>query len=250
MLMAQAAIAQSVAIAAMPTFSAQHALGKTDEMRASLAATLRGILLMALPASVGLMILREPLIAFLYQRGEFDAQDVQLVAWALLWYAAGLVGHSIMEVLTRAFYAQQDTKTPVIIGTIAMGLNVLFSILFSQYFAQVGWYPLGGLALANSLATALEAAALFIFMRKRLNGIEGRSIADGAWRVGLSTLGMAIGLWLWIQVSGSQMRWLVTLGGVVVGGIIYVTGVVLLKVPEIKWMLASITRRVLRRTDG
>ncbi|HAV76497.1 MAG TPA: murein biosynthesis integral membrane protein MurJ, partial [Anaerolineae bacterium] len=122
MLMAQAAIAQSVAIAAMPTFSAQHALGKLDEMRVSLAASLRGIILMALPASVGLIILREPLIAFLYQRGEFDEHDVELVAWSLLWYAAGLVGHSIMEVLTRAFYAQQDTKTPVIIGTIAMGL--------------------------------------------------------------------------------------------------------------------------------
>ncbi|MFN8463765.1 MAG: murein biosynthesis integral membrane protein MurJ, partial [Anaerolineales bacterium] len=109
MLMAQAAIAQSVAIAAMPTFSAQHALGKLDEMRASLAASLRGILLMAVPASVGLIILREPLISFLYQRGEFNSRDVQLVAWALLWFAAGLVGHSIMEVLTRAFYAQQDT---------------------------------------------------------------------------------------------------------------------------------------------
>ncbi|MFN8427365.1 MAG: lipid II flippase MurJ [Anaerolineales bacterium] len=74
MLMAQAAIAQSVAIAAMPTFSAQHALGKLDEMRASLAASLRGILLMAVPASVGLIILREPLISFLYQRGEFNSR--------------------------------------------------------------------------------------------------------------------------------------------------------------------------------
>jgi putative peptidoglycan lipid II flippase len=125
MLMAQAAIAQSVAIAAMPTFSAQHALGKIDEMRNSLAASLRGVILLALPASVGLILLREPLISLLYQRGEFDEHDVQLVAWALLWYAAGLVGHSVMEVLTRAFYAQQDTKTPVLIGEIAMGLNVV-----------------------------------------------------------------------------------------------------------------------------
>ena len=76
---------------------------------------------MALPATVGLMILREPLISFLFQRGKFDAQDVQLAAWALLWFAAGLVGHSVMEVLTRAFYAQHDTKTPVMIGVTAMG---------------------------------------------------------------------------------------------------------------------------------
>ena len=250
MLMAQAAIAQSVAIAAMPTFSAQHALGKIDEMRASLAASLRGILLMAVPASVGLILLRGPLISFLYQRGEFDSRDVQLVAWALLWFAAGLVGHSIMEVLTRAFYAQQDTKTPVIIGTIAMGLNVVFSILFSKYFASIGWFPLGGLALANSLATALEAIALFIFMRKRLNGIEGKAIANSAWRVALAALGMGIGLEVWTQSTLGQTRWLVALGGVALGGVIYVAGVTILKVPEIQIVIRAVMRTLsrLRRT--
>ncbi len=246
MLMAQAAIAQSVAIAAMPTFSAQHALGKLDEMRASLAASLRGILLMAVPASVGLILLREPLIAFLYQRGEFDSRDVQLVAWALLWFAAGLVGHSIMEVLTRAFYAQQDTKTPVIIGTIAMGLNVVFSLWFSNVFARIGWFPLGGLALANSLATALEAMTLFIFMRRRLNGIEGKSIANSAWRVALSALGMGIGLGWWIQSTLGQTRWLVALGGVAVGGVIYAVAVVILKVPEIKLLTNMVSNRLRR----
>ena len=244
MIMAQAAIAQSIAIAALPTFSAQHALGKTEEMRASLAASLRGILMLALPASVGLMLLREPLISFLYQRGEFDAHDVQLTAWALLWYAAGLVGHSIMEILTRAFYAQQDTKTPVIIGTIAMGLNVVFSFVFSSLFARIGWLPLGGLALANSFATALEATALFIFMRKRLKGIEGKSIADGAWRVGLSTVGMAVGLLFWIQASGSLERWLVALGGVAIGGVVYLVGVVILKVPEIRLLARALSNRL------
>jgi putative peptidoglycan lipid II flippase len=246
MIMAQAAIAQSIAIAALPTFSAQHALGKTDEMRASLAASLRGILMLALPASVGLMLLREPLISFLYQRGEFDAHDVQLTAWALLWYAAGLVGHSIMEILTRAFYAQQDTKTPVMIGTLAMGLNVLFSFVFSSLFAQIGWLPLGGLALANSLATALEATALFIFMRRRLNGIEGRSIAAGAWRVTVSALGMAIGLLFWIQATSSQMRWVVVSGGVALGGIVYGVALIALKVPEVQSVIQFVQRKIKR----
>lgn len=250
MMMAEAAIAQSVAIAAMPTFSAQHALGKLDEMRASLAASLRGILLLAVPASVGLILLREPLISFLYQRGEFDSRDVQLVAWALLWFAAGLVGHSIMEVLTRAFYAQQDTKTPVIIGTIAMGLNVVFSILFSRWFASIGWFPLGGLALANSLATALEATALFIFMQKRLNGIEGKSIANSAWRVALAALGMGIGLRWWYQAALGQTRWLIALGGVALGGVIYLMGVAILKVPEIQIVWNAVARRLLRRTSS
>lgn len=244
MLMAQAAIAQSVAIAAMPTFSAQHALGKLDEMRASLAASLRAILLMAIPASIGLILLREPLISFLYQRGEFDMRAVQLVAWALLWYAAGLVGHSTMEVLTRAFYAQQDTKTPVVIGAAAMTLNVALSVLFSRYFAQIGWLPLGGLALANSLATALEAAALFIFMRKRLDGIEEKSIFDSAWRVTLATLGMGVGLLAWTWLTVGQARWFVALGGVVLGGVIYIVGAAIFKVSEIKIIVDIVARRL------
>ena len=244
MVMAQAAIAQSVAIAAMPTFSAQHALGKVDEMRSSLASALRGMFLLSLPASVGLILLARPIISMLFERGEFTASTAEMTAWALVWYAAGLVGHSIMEVLTRAFYAQQDTKTPVIIGVIAMGLNVVFSIWFSKLFAQIGWYPLGGLALANSFATALEAIVLFIFMRKRLNGIEGKSITDGAWRVGLAGLGMAIGLLVWIQATGGMMWWLIALGGVAMGGIIYLAGVVILKVPEIKFLTSAVSRRL------
>ena len=244
MLMAQAAIAQSVAIAAMPTFSAQHALGKKDELRSSLAVSLRGILMMALPASIGLILLREPLISFLYQRGEFDEHDVQLVTWALLWYAAGLVGHSIMEVLTRAFYAQQDTRTPVLIGTIAMVLNVIFSFWFPSLFMQIGWFPLGGLALANSLATALEATALFVVMRRRLSGIDGNLIARGFSAYALASLGMAIGLLFWIQASGSLMRGLVALGGVLLGGIIYGAVLILLKVSEVQDLIQFIARRM------
>jgi putative peptidoglycan lipid II flippase len=246
MVMAQAAIAQSVAIAAMPTFSAQHALGKLDELRSSLAAALRGMFLLALPASVGLILLARPIVSLLFERGEFSADVAQMTAWALLWYAAGLVGHSIMEVLTRAFYAQQDTKTPVTIGALAMGLNVLFSILFSRWFAQIGWLPLGGLALANSLATALEAGALFIFMRRRLNGIEGKFLADGFVRCAVATLGMALGLWFWVQSVGGMNRWIVALGGVAVGAIIYFTMVLVLKVPEI-WLLLGLVRRRLGR---
>ena len=244
MLMAQAAIAQSVAIAAMPTFSAQHALGQVDEMRASLAAALRGVILLALPASVGLMLLRAPLVSLLYQRGEFDERSVQIVSWALLWYAAGLVGHSIMEILTRVFYAQQDTKTPVIIGTIAMGLNVVFSISFSRLFEFIGWMPHGGLALANSLATALEATALFIVMRKRLGGIEGDHIIRGSVPAVLAALLMSISIVGWLSFGGSLGPWIVTPFAVIIGGLVYLLGLWALHVPEIRYVVNEIMRRL------
>ena len=243
MVMAQAAIAQSVAIAAMPTFSAQHALGKMDEMRSSLASALRGMFLLALPASVGLILLARPIVSMLFERGEFTATITEMTAWALVWYAAGLVGHSVMEVLTRAFYAQQDTKTPVVIGAIAMGLNVVFSIWFSHLFAQIGWYPLGGLALANSLATALEATALFIFMRKRLNGIEGKNIAHGFLQALIATLAMIVILLFWLRLITVIPPWLLVLGGITAGGLIYTLTIAALRVPEMQAVLRFVQRR-------
>jgi len=246
MLMAQAAIAQSVAIAAMPTFSAQHALGQTDEMRASLASSLRGVFLLALPASIGLMLLREPLISMLYQRGKFDGNDVQIVSWALLWYAAGIVGHCIMEILTRAFYAQHDTKTPVIIGTIAMGLNVVFSIAFAKVFTSLGWFPHGGLALANSFATALEATALFIVMRKRLNGVEGGHILRGAIPSAVAALVMGLCIYGWLYFGSNFSAWILTLASVVIGGGVYVAALFVLRVPELTYITNGVMRRLKR----
>jgi putative peptidoglycan lipid II flippase len=244
MLMPQAAIAQSAAIAVMPTFSAQAALGKLDELRALLAATLRVVLLLAIPATVGLIALRQPLIRSLYEHGKFTAHSTSLVSWALLWYTAGLVGHSLVEILARAFYALQDTKTPVLIGSAAMVLNVVFSLEFPRLFDQGGWLPLGGLALANSLATALEACGLLIFIRRRLGGLEGRSVWDGGGRSLIAALGMALALWGWLSLSAGQASWIVTVGGVLIGSGVYALGVLALGVREARGALRAIARRL------
>ncbi len=235
-------IAQAIAIAALPTFSAQAARGAPEEMRNSLAATLRGVLLLSLPASLGLILLRQPLIALLLQHGEFDAHSTDLVAWALLWYSVGLIGHSMVEVLSRAFYALHDTKTPVFVGTAAMTLNVVFSIAFARLFEQIGWMPHGGLALANSLATALEMSALFILMRRRLKGINGAHILRGLLQSSLATLGMCAALWAWTQSGWPS--WFLALGGVLLGGIVYFVVVWALRVPELGIVIAGLTRRL------
>ncbi|MFH2102603.1 MAG: murein biosynthesis integral membrane protein MurJ [Chloroflexota bacterium] len=245
-LMAQAVIAQSAATAAMPTFAAQYALGKLDEIRSGLAATLRGVLLLSLPASLGLILLRGPIVTFIYQRGEFTAQTAELVSWALLWYAAGLVGHSVYEVLARTFYALHDTKTPVLVGVLAMSLNVALSFGLSAWFERIGWLPHGGLALANSLATALEAVILLLLIRRRLEGIEGSSVARGLGAAALATLGMAAALLVWIQITGSDPAAVTALGGVALGGFVYLVALALLRVPEFqtasRWIMRWIRR--------
>ncbi len=244
MLMPQAAIAQSIAIAAMPTFSAQVALGKLDEMRSALAASLRGALLLSIPASLGLILLRHQVVALLYQRGEFDAHSTELVAWALLWYAAGLVGHSMVEILSRAFYSLHDTKTPVLVGCVAMGLNVVFSYILSSWFARLGWMPHGGLALANTLATAIEAVGLFLLMRRRLGGMAEKFITRGALQALLATLAMALFLWFWPGWMSSQRLWVVTLGGMGIGAAIFVIMAYFLRVSELRILLSAVKRRV------
>jgi putative peptidoglycan lipid II flippase len=237
MLMPQAIIAQSVAMAALPTLSAQFALNKLGDLRASLAASLRGILLLAIPASVGLVLLREPIVALMLEYGKFTAESTRLISWALLWYSVGLLGHCIVEILARAFYAMQNTKTPVLVGSLAMGLNVVFSLLFSAWFARLGWMPHGGLALANSLATGMEAAALLILMRRRLGGLEGQHILKGSSQAGLAAIVMIFALWCWLILTNSQPAWLVGAGGVAIGGVVYGLCLLVLRVPELQSIL-------------
>jgi putative peptidoglycan lipid II flippase len=243
MLLPQAIIAQAVATAALPTLSAQYSLGKLDDLRGSLSASMRGILLLAIPASLGLILLRQPIVALMLQYGKFTETSTQLISWALLWFSVGLVGHCLVEILARSFYAMHNTKTPVFVGAAAMGLNVVFSILFSAWFARIGWMPLGGLALANSLATGLEATGLLVLMRRKLNGLQGHRVLTGTAHALLAALAMGVVVWSWLGLTRSQPAWLVGLGGVLIGSLVYGLVILLLRVPEMLSIIALLRRR-------
>ena len=243
MMMPEALIAQAIAIASLPTFSAQAALNKVDEMRSSLVAALRAVLLLSIPATVGLVLLRQPLVVFLYQRQAFTPHSTELVAWALLWYAAGLVGHSVVEVIYRAYYALHDTKTPVMIGVAAMSLNVLFSLALVRLFQNWGLPPHGGLALANSLATFLEMAAALVGLSRRLKGLNDRMLWLGVGQAVLAAVLMGLVLSGWLAFSTGRLgpAW-VTLGGVLVGGSVYGAAALAMRAPELNRLYRLIRR--------
>ncbi len=246
MLMPQQAIGQAIAIAALPTFSAQFARGNIAELRSSLASALRGIVFLALPATVGLVLLREPVVALLFQRGEFGPEDTQLVAWALLWFGAGLVGHCIVEIASRAFYAMQDTRTPVLIGTGAMGLNVVLSLTLPGLFAQAGWMPHGGLALANSAATFLEMIVLLYLMSRRLGGLEHASLLRGFLQAAAGSLLMAAAILGWLAFPAAMPGWFLALGGIAIGLAAYAIAAWLLRVPELASTISAVRGRLSR----
>ncbi len=211
-------IGQAPGIAAMPTFSTQLARGQTVEFRSTLVRALSGVFFLALPGSLGLILLRGPIVRLLLERGAFDAHSADLVAWALLWFAAGLVGHSLLEIVARGFYAQQDTRTPVIVGAAAMSLNVVLSVILAALFGRLGWFPHGGLALANSLATALEVSTLLLLIRRRLGGLGLGSLWRGVGATIVASAAMALAVWGWLEATPDRSAWLIGLGGVLIGG--------------------------------
>ncbi len=250
MLMPLMLIAQAIATASLPTFSAQAALGKMDEMRHSLSSTIRAVLLLSIPASVGMILLRYPLIRLLYENGTtFTSQSTELVAWALLWYTFGLVGHSIVEIISRSYYAMQDTRTPVMVGVVVMSLNIALSILLGPLFQRIGWLAIGGLALANTIATGLEAMVLLIIMRQRLHGLEGAKIFQLLWKVTLAVTIMGLTI-LAVEKIVSASNALILLFGAGFGGLIYVLGLYLLRVEDFSQMVTLIIRRVPQRKNS
>jgi len=242
--MPQVVIAQGISIAALPTFSAMIARGELTQMRASLADTLRGILFLALPATVGLFILRAPIIALLFQRQNFDAASTALVAWALAFYTLGLASHSVVEIVSRAYYALRDTRTPVFIGAAAMGLNIGLSFIFASVFTRAGWLPHGGLALANTVATTLEMIGLGWLMRRRLGGLDFARLWNGVWRAGIAAAVMGAALIGWLALTPELSVWIVGIGGVALGGIIFWIAAYFLGCPETRLLPALIRERV------
>lgn len=247
MIMPEAAIAQSIAIAALPTFSALVAKGNLDEMRQTLASTLRAVILLAIPASVGLVVLRVPIVQLLYGGNAFDTRSVELVAWALLWYAVGLLGHGLVEVSSRAFYSLHDTRTPVIVGVGTMAANLGLSFFFTDLFTRLNWMPHGGLALANSTATAIESIILLVLMRRKLKGIAARRILDAVWKSIVASGCMVVVIQLVKFFLGQSSDTVRTLISIVLGIVSYFAVLVIFRIPEIKKVFVMIRGRLIRK---
>lgn len=232
MLLPQGVFAQAVATVAFPTFAGQAARGERGAMRATLAATLRSVFLLTIPAAVGLLVLARPLVALLFERGAFQAASTEAVAGALAFYALGLVGHAGVEIVVRAFYALHDTWTPVWVGGLAMGANILLSLTLPAAFVWAGLPPHAGLALANSIAVLLEMVGLLALLRPRLGGLEGRALVASVTRSGAAAAVMAGLLVIWLRAVGSGGVVLVGGGGVALGAGAYLAAAVLLGAEE------------------
>jgi putative peptidoglycan lipid II flippase len=242
MLLPQGVFAQAVGTAAFPTFAAQAARGEWEEFRDTLSATLRGIFFLSIPATMGLLVLGKPLVTLFFERGAFGVTSTNAVAWALTFFALGLVGHAGLEIVARAFYALHDTFTPVWVGGLAMGLNVALSLALPRVFTSAGLQPSGGLALANSIATLLQFGVLLILIRRRMNGIHGRRMVAALAKSGLAALAMGVVLVGWQAALDRAGSLILGGGGVVLGLGVYLIGSILLRTEELQAVVALVRR--------
>jgi len=152
----------ALATVTLPYLSRQYANESHDEFSATLDWSMKLVMLIAVPAAVGLIVLAEPLVATIFYGGVFTGSDVELTALALQAFAIGLVGFSFVKILAPAYFAREDTKTPVRVGLIALAVNFVLSVALAWYLTSIGYAGThAGLALAISVAALLNALLLY-----------------------------------------------------------------------------------------
>ncbi|MFN2155065.1 MAG: murein biosynthesis integral membrane protein MurJ [Anaerolineae bacterium] len=214
MQMPEVIFAMAIATAAFPRMSRLFARGQVTELGETVLAALRATLFLVLPSALALLLLGRSYIAVLFGRGAFGEQAVDIVYGATAAYTVGLVGHSVLELAARTFYAHKNTVIPFWVAVGATALNVTLCLLLGPSLGGAG------LALANSIAVTLQSGALLWLAWRLRVRFDWRPIWGLCWRAGLALAGMAGSIWLAAQfVRGRGDLWVAALGSAAGSGV-------------------------------
>ena len=244
-------LGQSIGTAVFPTLSTLSAQQDTADFRRTLARALSSVMFLSIPAGIGLAVISEPMVALLFERGDWTSTDTAGTAWALAWFSVGLASHAVLEILVRAFYALHDTWTPVKIGTATMLFNIALSLALIHLmgYPETDNFergPFGGLALAMTVATTLESAALWAILRRRTGGLNERQVLGGAARTLFASglMALALGGFLWLLPGLAVLVQVV--GALALGAAVFWGAALLLDIDEAE-MVPRLVRQRLRR---
>ncbi|RLB93027.1 MAG: murein biosynthesis integral membrane protein MurJ [Deltaproteobacteria bacterium] len=240
----------ALATAVLPSLSRQAAIGDIDGLRESFSYALKLVFFISIPAMIGLIILREPIVRLLFQRGSFDATTTRLTAEALFYYAVGLWAFSGVRIVVATFYSLQDTMTPVKIAIVSLLLNILLSILLMKPMRHAG------LALATSLSSGVNLVLLLAALRRRLGGICAYEVLLSIFKsvASATVMGSIIAVvWVWSAPICNQSTWylLALIGGSVIAGcVVYATSASLFKCGELRPVIDMIKAGLGKRTGS
>jgi len=227
----------------MPDLSRKAAAQDLEAMKQILRQSLMLVGFIIVPAMAGLMVLREPIVAILFERGAFDSNSTRLTADALLWYSTGLWAYAALRILLAMFYALQDAYRPLKAAVLSVGTNLAGGLLLMQIMGHAG------IALAAALAAAVNVALLVVMLRRQIGPLGGRKMLPAAGRILGCTLLMGAGVhwldtWLQTMTTPSVIIQIVRLGcGITFGVGIYVAAAFSCRSPELHTFSQMVWRR-------
>jgi len=237
----------AVATAILPMMSHQAAANDYEGLKRTLTFAVRIVAYITIPAAVGLMILREPIIRMLFQHGQFVAESTRLTARPLLYYAAGLPALACVKLIVPAFYSARDTKTPVIVAVISFFLNIILNIIFLHFLFRR--FQNGGPALATVLATLFDFFTLFFIFRLRYGALGTVAIFRSIGKISLCAALMGVGCMIGNHYANYTLQsafftqllvFLALIGGAT---FLYIGLTWLFRCPEIEEVYGIATRR-------
>jgi putative peptidoglycan lipid II flippase len=240
------AIAMSTAI--LPAMSHQIAAGKWDEMKHTFGFSLRIVSFITIPAAVGLILLRRPIVQVLFQHGQFVAESTSLTAHALFFYSLGLPAFAAIKLITPMYYSTQDTWTPARVGAWSLTTNIVLNAIFLLFFYRS--LSNGSPALASSLAAYFNFGALFLLFRKRYGPLGASGLVASLIKIAVCAVAMAAVSYFGLRIAGfSSAGHLLTQAALLVAVILASTAVYF----GLAWMLRCEELRefwqLLRRTE-
>jgi len=237
----------AIAVAVFPTLTGYAARRELEDFKKTMSLGVRTIIFVTLPASIGLVALKTPIVRLLFQQGRFTPEDTQATAYALLFYCIGLFGYSAIQLLNRVFYSLQDTKTPVTVGVLTIVVNIALNFLLIKPLGH------GGLALAYSLAGLVNMMGLLIILRKRIGSIDGeKMLVSFLQTLGVSALMGLAAFWSAHLMEGfvntaTKLGQIMQVGvGIGTGTLVFAVLVLLLKMEEGELARALLLKRLKR----
>ena len=239
----------SISSVVYPMLSKLSSENNKEKFNKSIITSVNTVVLLVIPISIGAIILANPIVKLLFQRGEFDARATQMTSVALTFYSIGMIGFGLRDILGKVFYSLKDTKTPMINGVIAMILNIILNILFVKFTNM----QLAGLAFATSISALFTITLLFISLRKKIGNFGGKSIALGMIKSLISGIIMAVITLIAYRFIANMLgsgfiQEAITLAlSVAIGAIVYGISIIILKVDEVNIILDKVKEKLNRK---
>jgi len=248
----------AIGTAAIPTLSRLASEENFTKFRNTLSDAVKLVFLLAIPSACGLVVLGDPIISLIYQRGEFDAFDTNMTAWALAAYSIGLAGYAAIKVLSPAFYALDDAKTPMYISLASILVHVPASFGLMQLLSTVGvsperpnGYGHAGVALATSLVATVNFIALVYYMRRRIQRLNGREIMASLAKILIASAAMsavAYGSYHFLSQQfgekGLTVRLIEAFVPIGLAGVTFLIAAKLLRIGEMEKLFGAISRKL------